>query len=107
MDPSSEGDSSGIAERAPAVRIFLALNAKRGPWKRSEPFRVDCFFALLADSESAFAYAAQSRTRTAELFGAAVDIRNRKSKFTCARDFVQLIGAWLYRNTVTLTDRSL
>jgi hypothetical protein len=103
----SEYDSSGIAEDGAAIRLFLALNAKRSPSKCSKPFRVDCFFALLADSESAFAYAAQSRTRATKLLGVAVEIRDRDRAFRGTLNFVQLIRARIHCDTVSLTRPSL
>src|SRR3954454_665978 len=47
--------SRGVAERGPAVRFFLTVDKKRAPRNRTEPFWVNFLFALLADSEGAFA----------------------------------------------------
>jgi len=104
---TSESCSRGVAERVPAIRFCLTLNTKRGPWNRNKPLRVDCFFALLADSEGAFMYAAQSRTSAAKLLRAAVDIRDRERTFRRTLDFIYLIGASINRDTVTFAGRSL
>jgi hypothetical protein len=68
---------------------------------------MDFFFALLAHSEGAFVYAAQSRTRAAKLLRVAVDMRDRESTFGRSLNLFNLIGAWLHRDRVAHAGRFL
>src|ERR1700722_288333 len=105
MRPSS-GDEEVASWRFHLFKIvvygFLAMYTKWSPGYRVEPFRVDVLIALLARPKATFWNTTEGRAGVLELVVFTVKIRNRECASRCCLDLLQLIGASLNRDPITL-----